>query len=438
MKILFLLILLLIFYVAIIMIYSKKKVFLLNSIILIFIFMSFSINININVGSLDQPIYIPLLTFISFTVIAAFFTIITLGKKVKKDVFNKNSAINNVKKMVCSILLILSMLFFLFVQMQFVHIYNYSLYNDNIFFLINLLLLCIVFFFLNRNGLKIKQVLLAIVIFSLINSVLSYFQYIFNSSFLLFNENDDILYTAGVVNTKRVVGLVGASNGAGNLAAILTPILILYTYKYKSKIGFLAIILNMLFCILTFTRIAYLAIFVEIAIGFLIIRSKNKLVLIKKSLLFIFLISLSGLISYFFYDDIYKILFTNRGNTHSSRFEQLENIKLILSNFSFFGIGAGQYVYYLAAYFSISDIVIHSQLLNILVEQGLINLLLFTTFIAYLSINASRNIQTKWFIPIFMLGYLIVSNFNPNQYYLIPNYIFFITLFSMLFRSKTN
>lgn len=431
MKFLILLLLLSTLYTSIICLYSSKKYSLLNGGILLTVFFAFSSNLGINVVIFNKPIYVSLLFFINVTIIWAFFTISVIKKQKNIKLSYTFSYKEKIIKSI--ILLFLLMIIPLLLQLLYSEIYNYNLFFNNFNLLIDLLLVGIVIYILSKNGLKLKQIIIAIVILSMINSVIGFLQYIFNASFLLFSNKSDIIYTEGRNLTKRAIGIVGASNGAGNLAAIFMPILILYFYKYNKIIGFIAIIFNLIFCILTITRIGYLAILIEVILCFLIIRSKDKLHVALKIFFATFLLVISILMIYFFFDNIFKVLFVDRGDTHLSRFYQFENVKLILSDLPLLGIGAGQYTFSLFANFHIQDIVIHSQLLNVLVEQGIFNFICFITLIVYLTFRGFKQINQKWFIPILLIGFLIVSNFNPNQYYSIPNFIFFIMLYSAVF-----
>ncbi|MFJ9383229.1 O-antigen ligase family protein [Peribacillus sp. NPDC101481] len=433
MKLFLLLPLLAIFYIFIISLYSRKKFSFLNGVIVFVVFLAFSSNIQFNIVIFNQSIYLSLLTFINLTIIWAFITVSVLIKQ-KNIKLSNNFFVYNSKKMKFITFLFFLMILVLIVQLFFIDIYDYNLYLNQFNLLVNLFLLGMVIYILSANGLKFKQILISIVVFSLFNSVLGFIQYIFNSSFLPFSDAADIFYTEGRSVIKRAIGIVGASNGAGNLAAILMPILILYFLKYNKKIGFIAILTNLIFCVLTFTRLGYLAIFIELILCFLLIRSKDKLNVAFKIFLALFLMGIFGLVIFFFFDDIYKTLIVDRGDTQSSRFIQFEYIKLILADLPILGIGAGQYTYYLSMNYYIIDIAIHSQLLNILVEQGIINFILFITLLIYLIFKGYKNFSNnKWFLPTLISGYIIVSNFNPNQYYAIPNYILFIMLFSLVF-----
>jgi len=330
--------------------------------------------------------------------------------------------------------LLIAILLILCLQGYILNIYDTSLftYHLNVFF--NMMLFACLLYCLSLAGLDRMTFMLAIATYSLANSLLGVLQYVFNKSFLPFTTNDTVNYYEGAVVTKRVFGFVGASNGAGNLGAILFSVLLYYYLKKRSMFGFVALSLNLLFVVLTFTRIGYLSIGVQCIIFLLFSKVKNHHQWIKRSLLGILSLFV-GVVAYqMFYDDVYRILFLDRGDTESQRFTQFYDAFQLFKDHIWFGVGAGQYVPFRIASSGVEDIALHSQFMNILVEQGLISFGLFALFYILLWVWSVRKFKGEVWLPLsLMIGNLIVTNFNPNQYYSICIYTFTILAFGLVF-----
>jgi hypothetical protein len=332
----------------------------------------------------------------------------------------------------------------LLIQYNLVRIYDLNLFIHHLMVYLSITLLLIWFyltFILSGQKQNNDIIFKSIVVLSLLNSILSILQFIFNRSFLLSNPAANINYYEGIKVVKRVWGIVGASNGAGNLGAILFAVLLYYLYKKKNIFIFLVFVLNFVFILLTLTRIAYLAIFIEFLIFclFIFVRNINyKTIIVRVALTNLGVIILF-LSIYFFFDDAYKLLVLDRGSTESHRFIQFSNITKLLKDIPMLGIGAGQYVYYVYTNYGIRDIVIHSQFLNILVEQGFISFITYLFIYIYMLIVLIKKFKKDVWFPISLfVGNFITSNFNPNQYYNVTIYIFmFISLGLIFFRNNT-
>ncbi|QCX34378.1 O-antigen ligase family protein [Caloramator sp. E03] len=320
-------------------------------------------------------------------------------------------------------------------------IYNTTNYISILTVYINLLLLLLFSYTLSKYNYNIKEIIIPIVIFSFINSILGLIQFKTGKLFINFKDQEALIRSYSTV--KRVSGFIIGDNGAGNLGAILFPIL-LYNYNNKKNlINLLVLVLNILFTILTFTRIGYLAIIIEIMIYFLY---KNKFNNIKNIILFItkIIIIYFCIICFykFAYNKFYQILFIDRGDTVTGRFLQFRYALMAFITKPLSGIGTGQYNEYIVNNLFLFDpCVIHSQLLNTLVEGGLLIFIPFILFNIFIILKLIKKYKMKnEFIYIIMLiiGNLIATNFNPNQYYDINIYIYYTILFLFLFENKVD
>ncbi|MCJ7689773.1 MAG: O-antigen ligase family protein, partial [Clostridiaceae bacterium] len=240
------------------------------------------------------------------------------------------------------------------------------------------------------------------------------------------------LYVGG-----RVSGFVIGDNGAGNLGAILFPVL-LYKYKKDKNVLNLSLILaNGVFVIFTFTRIAYVAICVELLI-YMLFSAKNSIKGIIKNIA-TFMVALGvGLYFYLNYiNEIINILILQRGNTQVERFTQFSIVIKAFFSTPIIGTGHGQYNSYVLYKFSIIDkLQIHSQFLNMIVEEGIINFMLFAVFniiLIYMLVKKYKNTREMLYIIMIVVGNVICINFNTNQTYEVNNCIYYLILFGLLF-----
>ncbi|BFH64111.1 O-antigen ligase family protein [Paenibacillus azoreducens] len=330
------------------------------------------------------------------------------------------------------------MLLMLLFQGYTLEIYEAGLYVYHLNLLLNLLQMALLFYLLGMLQIHASTLLLCIVCYSVANSVLGLLQYATNKSLLLFSAQDSINYYEGVKVAKRVVGFVGASNGAGNLGAILFPVLLYYFMQRKSLFAFTAMLLNAAFLFLTFTRIGYLSVCVQFLIFLFFAPLGNRYGLMKK-IGMIIAAGLAAVIAYqLFFDQLYQILFLDRGDTESHRFMQFTGAFSVLREHLWFGLGAGQYIPYMQTHHGIDDIALHSQFLNALVEQGIFGFMMFFFAFGALFVWSLKKYKGEgWFPVALFLGYFIVANFNPNQYYSLCTYTFFAIAFVLVFARKS-
>jgi hypothetical protein len=297
----------------------------------------------------------------------------------------------------------------------------------------------ILFFSKLEEGYNESFIFSSIAVLALVNFMLGLLQYKTGKMFIYGSWDGDIYYTEGISIVKRVVGFVGASNGAGNLGAILFPVVL---YKFNNKRNLINLVYLgsvVIFTILTLTRIAYVALILEFLI-FFIFENNNKKGIGQKFLL-ICLIAVSGAVIYnLYFSDIYSILFTERGNTQSARIKQFFRVYQVFAQNPFLGVGAGQYAEFMFDNFSLKDIAVHSQILNSFVEGGLAGGLCYLFFNINLAILAVKKCSKEklWFILAFITGNLIVSNFNPNQYYAINIFLYYFILCGIIFAGRSD
>ncbi|WP_034818036.1 O-antigen ligase family protein [Exiguobacterium alkaliphilum] len=331
-------------------------------------------------------------------------------------------------------------------QILTLEIRSYNIWFNDLTFVISIIFIIQTLRMLNLNENKkyFNNIIKGILIISLINSMLGIIQYIFKKTFLIFNNEATVFYTEGAKEGIRVIGLVGANNGAGNLGALLFSITLFSLYKKRNMLTINAFSFNIIFTILTFTRIAIISILVQLLIFLIYITVKS---IRKNSVKIVSLINFSIALTCilailaFVSDDLYRIFIVDRGNTTDSRFLQfyyIFNYVFATNKFDFVGIGAGNYTYYLYENYGIYDIVIHSFFLNTLVEKGILSFMSFVLIYILIFKEMYKILpkENKWISFSVVFGYLIVINGNPSQYYLLPNILFFLFCFSIVFRYR--
>ena len=330
----------------------------------------------------------------------------------------------------------LSILFLVFII---INSFNNKIYEiSKLIDLLTLYLSMYLLFVIYKNIDKIgkSKIISSFSYVAIINGSLSILQYVTGKKWIIGAFDHSIIYTEGIIETKRAIGIAGTNNAAGNLAAILFSVCLYNYMNKKSKTNLLAVILTIVAAILSFTRIAYLAIFIEIIIYFFISNWKNIRNIISKLKVLFFIGLPSCLLVFINIEKIINKLFLERGNTHSYRFFQYNNVVNYLnSQINLFdGIGIGQYSSYLWNNYGIKEIDLHSQLANILVEQGILALVIFVIINLIIILNVNKSSKTeldKAFLWSLVLSNLLCSNFNPNQYYYINNIIYSMLLLSM-------
>lgn len=270
---------------------------------------------------------------------------------------------------------------------------------------------------------------------AIFNGIFGIVQYITNKKLIYGRFNENIMYTEGLVKVKRAVGIAMTNNAGGNLSAILFTV-VLYNYIVnRRKRDLAAVILTGVFSILTLTRIAYVAIFLSVIIYIFSYNWKSVRLTTKKLAAILSGVLVSAILLALSWHRIYEILFVNRGNTQGYRFIQYGNVtKYILPHVEAFkGIGLGQYRNYIYYYYKVSDIDLHTQYLNVLIEQGWLVFILFMIFNIYILIKALKAsdsaVKKSFAVSLFVVNF-ICSNFNPNQYYYVNNILYYLLIFN--------
>ncbi|WP_394883614.1 O-antigen ligase family protein, partial [Clostridium baratii] len=308
-------------------------------------------------------------------------------------------------------------------------------YSNFIFLYGSIIMLLSIMKKIEINAQSILDVINVVAIY---NGILSIFQYITECKLLPGVWNENIYFSEGANMVKRVVGVVGTNNAAGNFGALLFVIVLYNIIKKRRIIDFIALFCTSIFSILTLTRIGYLAIGVSILIFYFFSNWKKRNGLIVKYFLIIIGIIVVGFIILKFGDKIYNTLFLKRGYTSDYRFTQFEFvIKNLIPDNILLGVGAGQMNRYILYNFGYREIDLHSQYLNVLVEQGVI---IFTIFLIFnilifkkLLKKYKNNSLERILVVCLFISNLICSNYNPNQYYLSNNILYFSVMFIILY-----
>ncbi|MWV43687.1 hypothetical protein GRF59_08560 [Paenibacillus sp. HJL G12] len=399
-----------------------------GTVLLSFLLLAMVSSIQLNTGYRD--VHVDLTVFILFTTDLSLLVHLVLKSKLQSLPKHQGDRYRLGLVGVSLAMLLIIMVF----QGFALNIFDSSLYIYHLNLELNVLLLAFMFYLLGVLQISTSTILRCIVGFSVLNSLLGVLQYITNKSLLLFSAQSSINYYEGARVAKRAIGFVGASNGAGNLAAIFFPVLLYYFMKKRSLFSIAAALLNGLFLFLTFTRIGYLSVCVQFLIFLLYARMGTGHQLLKRLGAIMAAAFAAILVYQIFYDELYQMLFVDRGNTESHRFIQFSGAFQILKEHMWFGLGAGQYVPYMQAYHGIDDIALHSQFLNMLVEQGLFGFAFFLLVYVSLFVWTLKKYKGDgWFPVTLFLGNLIVVNFNPNQYYSLCIYTFFIIAYGLVF-----
>lgn len=304
-------------------------------------------------------------------------------------------------------------------------------------------MILILFIYIGIKEIDISKILYSINYLALFNALLSFAQYLTGKQLLLGSINSSIIYTEGIVDIKRVVGLAGSNNSAGNFGALLFGVVLYNCLKSKDLLSWLTLFLTSIFSILTLTRIGYVAIAIEIIVAFFMYIPRNKLETKLKKWIFILGLGLLCITTFLLKNKIISVLFTDRGNTADERFRQYNTVfKYILHDHILFGIGNGQYRTYIyeQSDHKIVDIPIHSQYLNVLAENGIFLFTLFVLLNAYLIyttfVYCKKQNLLKMLVVLLSISNFICSNFNPNQYYFLTNVVYYLLMFGIMFYSK--
>jgi len=290
-------------------------------------------------------------------------------------------------------------------------------------------------------NIDINKFLYSINYLALVNGILGMAQYITGKSLLIGSFNSSILYTEGMVDIKRVIGLAGANNAAGTFSAILFGVVLYNLLKKRDILSLITLIITTVFAVLTFTRVGYVAIFAEVLIFWFLYKPKTKRTQFTKIISFCFGLPIIVIVTSSFVSGLINKLFTERGDTSSERFRQFQRAyDYVISNNWFSGIGIGQYKPYLLNNYRIADLPIHSQYLNVLAEQGVLILIVFVLFNFTIIYKILRNKHIDkdlkvLTVAIFSANFMC-SNFNPNQFYYMNNVLYYIIMLGLYFYAK--
>ncbi len=316
------------------------------------------------------------------------------------------------------------------------HVKFYSL----LFTYIGMLFIALILKSIRRtyNYIKILEIINYVAI---VNFGLSILQYLTGKKLLLgvFNKGIYTIFSESSVMAKRVVGFAGTNNAAGAFSAMILAITLYNYLRTKKKVALLGILSSLFYSALTLTRIGYLAIGIEFIIFFVMFNWNSRKELVNRvavtvtGLIFIILTIL------LFGSDIYNKLFVQRGNTQQYRFEQYEFVSenIIPNNTFFNGIGLGQYRNYSFNTLAYSDIDMHSQYINILVEQGLFITIIFILLNICVLIKAlkkANSILEKACVISLFVANLICCNFNPNQDYHVNNFMYYLLIYCFIYK----
>ncbi|MBK5240623.1 O-antigen ligase [Clostridium sp.] len=379
--------------------------------------------IKLDIGSYN--IEIGILTILLLTYLYTFY-IMYKKRLIKKSVDKKN-----IIMLICLSLINI----YILIEPMLINMYSAESYSLYLFTYFNVELILIFFLVLRKFNYKNKTIISVVSVFSIMNATLGLLQFI--TGRVLINFKDSSQQITELYVGIRVSGFVIGDNGGGNLGAILFPLLLYKYNKDKNILNFSLILADILFVIFTFTRIAYLAIFVEVIIFILFSGESDIKGIIKNIATTIGALGVGIYVYLNYYTEIIYIFFLQRGETQYDRFTQFTiAIKTFFST-PFFGTGHGQYNDYAMSKLGLSDdLVIHSQFLNMIVEEGIIIFILFVIFnicLIYMLIKKYSGKMERLFIIMLFIGNLICVNFNPNQTYEIVIYIYYFILFGLLF-----
>lgn len=278
---------------------------------------------------------------------------------------------------------------------------------------------------------------------AIFNGALGIAQFITNKKLLFGQFNSSIYYSQGSELVKRVVGIAGTNNAGGNLGAILFAVVFFNYLKRKNTVNLVALILTSIFSILTLTRIGYFGIAIVLFVNLIMSKWNSMSKIVKKILIIATCAIIVVIIIAAFGDKIHYLLFEQRGNTQDSRKIQFDFIFNNIMNYVGFwsGIGAGQYKFYAYNFIGYSDLDIHSEYLNVMVENGIAMFILFIVLNIYLLVRAFKKCDDKIeqaFIVGLFLANLVCSNFNPNQYYIVNNLFYYLLIYCFVYKKKSN
>lgn len=318
--------------------------------------------------------------------------------------------------------------------------YHEIFFHNTFFSLISQAIIIFLMFIIFKNNpgqITDISLLNMVSVFSLCNSLLGFAQIATNRR-LMPGAFEHEVYREGF---RRMYGFEGGANGAGNLGAILMIINLYIFTRKKTGWHLMILIFSIGFMLLTMTRIAYMGAAFGFFTFFILYRDRNKVPKgsgVLKKILIVVMILITFIFSYYtFVTELYDFAFKPRGATHGHRIQQFYIVTELIGDHPFFGIGSGQYSYFLLEHYDKMDLSVHSQWMSIIVEQGIFIFIVFLIFefsVFLLLFKKYKN--DKWFILALFITKTIVSNFNPNQYYFVVNNIFYFTCFGLIFSKK--
>lgn len=269
--------------------------------------------------------------------------------------------------------------------------------------------------------------------FAIANGLLAIAQMITKKTLIIGSADTSILYTEGVVDSLRAVGFAGSNNAGGNLGALLFVVCAYNVMRKQDLVSISALGLDLLFIALTQTRIALVAV-VVCAIVIIFSFKPTSIKQMQLGVVFVLVgILIVVIVLSVTYHQIITVLFADRGDTQSARGIQYMNGWLYaICRHPLLGIGTGQWRAYLYNNFQLIDIPIHSQYLNYWIENGLFVFLaniFFNLYVFGKAIkNTSINRKVKTFVITLFIANIIVTNFNPNEGYIINNIVYYLLL----------
>lgn len=276
---------------------------------------------------------------------------------------------------------------------------------------------------------------------AIFNGILSVAQIITKKSLLLGNADSSILYTEGIVDTFRAVGIAGSNNSAGNLACLLFVICL---YNLRDKFGWLplsGVVMSIVAALLAQTRIAFVGMAIAAFIWFFSYETYSRNALLTKYIMGILFVLGAMFVLGIEFDKIIQVFFSDRGSTQDARFSQYVNAwDFGLKLHPFLGIGMGQWRSYLYNFTSIVDIPIHSQYFAVLIENGIFafaGFVLFNFSLAKKAFQTDKDNRTlRSFVVAFFIANFVVANFNPNQIYTVNIVIYYLVICLIAYYKK--
>ncbi|WP_394896247.1 hypothetical protein, partial [Clostridium baratii] len=252
------------------------------------IFITILVPISINTGFMCNQydgIAILRIPMVFATLLGITIGLIGFKRSIEKDCLNK-----------------LMIIIMLYTFIQVIIAKDFVKYSNFIFLYGSIIMLLSIMKKIEINAQSILDVINVVAIY---NGILSIFQYITECKLLPGVWNENIYFSEGANMVKRVVGVVGTNNAAGNFGALLFVIVLYNIIKKRRIIDFIALFCTSIFSILTLTRIGYLAIGVSILIFYFFSNWKKRNGLIVKYFLIIIGIIVVGFIILKFGDKIY-------------------------------------------------------------------------------------------------------------------------------------